>query len=67
MGSLGFSYVGFVFLLMLIIPSLIWTTHQPKGHDPRTENNVLRVFERVGQVCVSGTALVFFAVYGAYP
>lgn len=60
MGNLGFSYVGFVFLLMLIIPNLIWTKHQPKGYDPRTENKVLRVFERVGQVCVTCTSLMFF-------
>ena len=59
MGHLGFSYVGFIFLLMLTIPNLIWTKHQPKGYDYQNENKVLLVFERVGQVCVTCMALVF--------
>ena len=59
MGHWGFSYVGFIFLLMLTVPNLIWTKHQPKEYDYRNENKVLLVFERVGQVCVTCTALVF--------
>ena len=59
MGHLGFSYVGFIFLLMLTVPNLIWTKHQPKEYDYKNENKVLLVFERVGQVCVTCTALVF--------
>ncbi|MPM95687.1 hypothetical protein SDC9_142842 [bioreactor metagenome] len=31
MGHFGFSYVGFLLLLMLTVPNLIWTKHQPKG------------------------------------
>ncbi len=59
MGHFGFSYVGFIFLLMLTVPNLIWTKHQPKEYDFQNENKVLLVFERVGQVCVTCTALVF--------
>lgn len=59
MGNFGFSYVGLIFLLMLTVPNLIWTRHQPKGYDYRNENKVLLIFERVGQVCVTCTALVF--------
>jgi hypothetical protein len=59
MGHLGFSYVGFIFLLMLTIPNLIWTKHQPKGYSSQNENKVLLVFEKVGQVCVTCTALIF--------
>lgn len=59
MGHFGFSYVGFVFLLMLIVPNLIWTKNQPKGYDFKDENKVLLVFERVGQVGITGTSLVF--------
>lgn len=59
MGRFGFSYVGLVFILMLIVPNLIWTKYQPEGYDFQDENKVLLVFERVGQVGVTGAALVF--------
>ena len=59
MGHLGFSYIGLIFLLMLIIPNMIWIKYQPKLYNSQNENKVLLVFERVGQVCVTGTALVF--------
>ncbi|QAT48668.1 hypothetical protein EQM14_02090 [Caproiciproducens sp. NJN-50] len=59
MGHLGFSYVGFIFLLMLTIPNLIWTKHRPKGYSSRQESPVLLVFEKAGQVCVTCTALIF--------
>jgi hypothetical protein len=59
MGHFGFSYVGFVFMLMLIVPNLIWTKYQPKEYDFKDENRVLLVFERVGQFGVAGTALMF--------
>ncbi len=59
MGHLGFSYVGFIFLLMLTVPNLIWTKHQPKGYSARNENKVLLGFEKVGQICVTCTALAF--------
>lgn len=59
MGHPGFSYVGFLFLLMLTVPNLIWTKRRPKGYDSRNENKVLRVFERAGQACVTCTALIF--------
>jgi len=59
MGYLGFSYIGLIFLLMLIIPNMIWIKYQPKLYNSQNENKVLLVFERVGQVCVTGTALVF--------
>lgn len=59
MGHFGFSYVGFIFLIMLIIPNILWTKHQPKGYDNSNENKILLVFEKVGQVCVTCTALMF--------
>lgn len=59
MGHFGFSYIGFIFLLMLTVPNLIWTKHQPKGYDYQNENKVLLLFERGGQVCVTSTALIF--------
>lgn len=59
MGHLGFSYVGFIFLVMLMIPNLIWTKHQPKEYNTQSESKILLAFEKVGQVCVTCTAIVF--------
>lgn len=59
MGHIGFSYIGLIFLLMLTIPNLIWTKNQPQGYNFKNENRVLLLFERVGQVSVTCTALVF--------
>lgn len=57
----GFSYVGLIFLLMLIVPNIIWTRYKPKDYDNyvRNENKVLKVFERVGEVSVSCIVLIF--------
>ena len=59
MGHFGFSYVGLIFLLMLMIPNIIWTRHQPQGYNPGKENKLLLLCERAGQVLVTGTALMF--------
>ena len=57
----GFSYVGLIFLLMLIVPNIIWTRYQPIDYDKYVcnENKVLKVFERVGEVTVSCIVLIF--------
>jgi hypothetical protein len=44
---------------MLIIPNLIWTRHQPNEYSSLGENKILQLFERVGQVLVTCTALMF--------
>jgi len=59
MGHLGFSYVGMIFLLMLTVPNIIWTRHQPKGYNFQRENKILLIFERIGQVLVTSTVLIF--------
>ncbi|MEA5015407.1 MAG: hypothetical protein VB099_12690 [Candidatus Limiplasma sp.] len=59
MGHLGFSYTGLVFLLMLILPNLLWARHQPKGYEAQKESKVLLAFERVGQALVTCAALMF--------
>jgi hypothetical protein len=66
MGHLGFSYVGFIFLLMLTVPNLIWTKHKPNGYTDKNENRILLIFERVGQVCVTCTTIMFsdFNIHG---
>jgi len=57
----GFSYIGFAWLVMLIVPNLIWTKRKPLDYERYAahENRVLLAFERVGEVLVSAAALVF--------
>jgi tellurite resistance protein TehA-like permease len=59
LGHFGFSYVGLIYLLMLFIPNLIWAKYPPADYDAGHENKVLKVFERVGQVLVTCTVLIF--------
>ena len=56
-----FSYVGLIFLVMLMLPNIMWTKNQPKDYEKYVvnENKVLLAFERVGEVLVSGIALIF--------
>ena len=41
--NLGFSYIGLLYLLMLFIPNLFWTKHQPTGYEKYAvrENRIL--------------------------
>ena len=57
----GFSYIGFLFLLMLMIPNMIWSKNKPEDYDKYVinENKILLIFERVGEVLVTGLSLVF--------
>ncbi|MCQ2241692.1 hypothetical protein [Treponema sp.] len=57
----GFSYVGLIFILMLMIPNLVWTKNQPKNYEKYAgnENKVLAIMERIGEACVSGLLLIF--------
>lgn len=61
MGSFGFSYIGFIYLLMLFIPNIIWTKNMPIGYKEieKEENKILLIFERVGQVAVTSLAVIF--------
>ena len=57
----GFSYVGFIFLLMLFIPNFYWTKNKPQNYDiyVKNENKILLYLERTGEVLVCGIALIF--------
>lgn len=57
----GFSYVGLIFLTLLMVPNLIWTKNQPKDYEKNAvnENKILLAFERVGEVLVSCLVLIF--------
>lgn len=58
---LGLSYVGVIFLLMLIIPNIIWSNNQPKDYEKYVvnENKILLALERTGEVLVSTVCLIF--------
>ena len=57
----GFSYIGLIFLILLMAPNLAWTNHQPKDYEKYVvnENKVLLGFERAGEVLVTCLALIF--------
>lgn len=61
MFNFGFSYVGLIYLLMLFIPNIIWTKHQPKDYEQyaQKENKVLQTLERIGEVLVCCLVLIF--------
>ena len=57
----GFSYTGLIFLIMLMVPNLIWTKYKPAGYEEyaKNESRVLLALERTGEVLVSCVALIF--------
>ena len=55
----GFSYIGLVFLIMLIVPNLFWAKYPPKGYSSNGENKSLVFLERLGEVCAVCSLLVF--------
>lgn len=68
---LGFSYIGLIFLIMLMVPNLFWTKNQPKDYDKyvNNESKILLQFERIGEILVSCLLLIFsdFNVQGISP
>lgn len=58
---LGFSYIGLIFLVMLMVPNIIWTQNQPLDYEKYVvnENKVLLLLERIGEVLVSCISLIF--------
>ncbi len=57
----GFSYIGLIFLIMLMVPNLLWTKNLPKDYEKyaKNENRILLGFERVGEVAVTCLLLIF--------
>lgn len=66
--TFGFSYVGFVYLLMLYIPNIIWTKLKPVDYEKyeKQENIVLLFFERIGEALVTCASVMFsdFNIHG---
>ncbi len=59
--NFGFSYVSLIFLLMLMIPNIIWSKNKPKDYEKyaKNENKILLKFERIGEMLVTGLSLIF--------
>ena len=59
--NFGFSYVGLIFLVMLMVPNLLWTKNQPENYEKysKNENKILQILERIGEAAVSCLILIF--------
>ena len=59
--NFGFSYIGLLFLLMLMIPNIIWSKCKPKDYDKyvANENKILLIFERIGEISATCLSLIF--------
>ena len=57
----GFSYIGFLFLLMLMIPNIIWSKNKPAYYERyvKNENKILLYCERIGEILVTCISLLF--------
>jgi len=57
----GFSYVGLIYLVMLMVPNILWAKNKPKDYEKYVgnENKILGVLERIGEVLVSTIVLIF--------
>ena len=62
--NFGFSYIGLLFLCMLMIPNMLWTKNQPKDYEKYVvnESKILLLFERCGEVLVTCVSLIFMIV-----
>lgn len=64
----GFSYMGLIFLIMLMAPNLLWMKNKPTSYEQyvSNENKVLLMLERIGEVSVSCLVLIFsdFNIHG---
>jgi hypothetical protein len=59
LGHFGFSYLGLIFLLLLLIPNILWVGKQPQGYTAQNENKFLLILERMGEALTTICALIF--------
>ena len=60
----GFSYVGFIYLVMLLVPNLIWAKNKPGDYAlyAKNENRNLLILERAGEILVSAIVFSLFVL-----
>ena len=52
--TLGFSYIGLIWLIALYVPNMIWIKNKPKGYESlKKEDRILGILERIGEVGVT--------------
>lgn len=59
LGHVGFSYVGVIYLIMLLLPNIFWIKNKPIGYTAEGENRILKIFERIGEGSVACAAVIF--------
>ncbi len=59
MGHFGFSYIGLLFLLMLVVPNIVWARTTSRAKIPGSESKILLLFERIGEVLTTACLLMF--------
>ncbi len=61
MFNFGFSYIGCLYLIILIVPNILWKGCMPKDYTDyaKHENILLKIMERVGEILVCTCLLVF--------
>lgn len=57
MDMFGFSWIGTLFLVALIVPNLLWMRAMPIGYSAAGENRALVAMERVGEALTSAAAV----------
>ena len=57
----GFCITGLIFLIMLIVPNIIWAKMKPEGYEAASEkeNKVLLLLERIGEVLMTVILVIF--------
>lgn len=58
-GHIGFSYIGLVFLLLLILPNILFAKRMPREYTSANESRFLRCLERLGEALTSACLLLF--------
>ena len=58
----GFSYVGLVYLAMLIVPNLIWTKNLPKDYEQYVSHEKKPLLAVYGKNIVLGVAVVILGI-----
>lgn len=68
--TLGFSYIGLIWLIALFVPNIIWIKSKPKGYESlKKEDRILGILERIGEVGVTMISPIYreFNPHGMSP
>lgn len=60
--NFGFSYVGLIFLAMLMLPNIIWTKNQPKDYIKYVANENKVLLAVYGKNIVLGVAVLILGI-----